>query len=310
MLVLAGAVGAAGAVVALAASPGPAPLVSSVRFLGLGADRVGLLNDARPNGERDGHFRVVLDLRGRKRTLLGVAVQHVLAGGGLQEQWDVNGGTSPSILGLYLNGRRMNSADREVKVALSGRAPVRLDLYANDLGAFAPGERYRVVVAFEDFVTAQRTIRLPGSSAGVTASFLGRGDDLVGRANDPNPNGEPDGHWAVQLSTRGAWRILKDVAVRRVNAQGSPEAEGWDANPGTSFSGLAVLLGGKRLRQPAGRLGALYPLYAPLAPGAYRLDLWGNDPNPGLFVGGQTYRVTVFFTDALIAPETYTVVRL
>jgi len=277
------------------------PVLTATVFRGFASDYVGHLHNVKPDGVRDGRFSVMLDTRGTTRVLTGVALLRVV-GKGTAEAWDTN-----SVIAVFVNGRRVNPTGADLSVKL-GKGKVRLDLYANDQGVFAPGQTFRIVTAFPDFVSSQTAVRLPGAPASVTSSFAGRGSDLVGRGNEQVPNGEPDGHFTATVATKGAWRILKDVAVRRVNTQGGLEAEGWDANPGTSFATLAVFVNGKRV--PIG--DTVYPVYVPIAPssGPVRLDLFGNDPNPGVLLAGQSFRVTVYFTDAQISPETLTLVHI
>lgn len=300
------------AVVALAAaapasvSTATSPVtLKSGAFLGLAEDKVGYESKPAKDGVRDGHFSAVLQVGAKPLVLTTVVLQRA-QGKGYAEQWDTNPGTSPPILGVYVNGKRVNPTDRVLNVPLRAKARVKLDLYGNDLGVFAPGQRYRIIANFPDFRNTKTELTLPGKPASIQASFAGRGADQVGRANDQNPNGEPDGKVTATLNTNGAWRILMDVAVRGQTPSGGLEGWGWDANPGTSFEALAVYVNGVRYRPKA---GSQYPIYVPIDPkgGPVRLELYGNDPNPSRFVSGQRFRVTAIFTDAVISPETASV---
>ena len=296
------AVAAVAAIVpASASSSAPAVKLKSGSFLGMAEDRVGYESKAGPDGVRDGRFTAVVQVS--KPIVLTTVVLQRAQGKGYAEQWDTNPGTSPPILGVYVNGKRINKTDRTLNVKLRARASVKLDLYANDLSVFAPGQRYRIVANFPNFVTTQTELTLPGKAATIQASFAGRGADQVGRGNSQSPNGEPDGKVTATLDTNGAWRILMDVAVRGMTSSGGLEGWGWDANLGTSFEALAIYVDGVRYRP---KTGSQYPIYVPIDPkgGPARLELYGNDPNPGRFVSGQRFRVTAIFTDAVISPET------
>lgn len=297
---------AVAAVAPAGASPAAPPVkLTAGAFLGLATDRVGYESKATPDGVRDGRFRAVLRV-GSKPLVLNTVVLQRVVGKGYAEQWDTNPGTSPPILGVHVNGRRVNKTDRILDVRLAAKARVELELYANDLGVFAPGERYRIVAAFPNFITTRTELVLPGKAAAIQASFAGRGSDQVGRGNDQSPNGEPDGKVIATVSTSGAWRILRDVIVRGMTPSGGLEGWGWDANPGTSFETLAVYVNGVRYRPVP---NVQNPIYVPINPkgGPVRIEVYGNDPNPGRFVPGQRFRVSAMFTDHTIAPETFTV---
>jgi hypothetical protein len=288
------------------------PSLRAVVFRGLGSDVVGRLGSAKPNGERDGRFSAVLDTRGGRWILQGVVLQRMLSKESYAEVWDANPGSSPSVLGVFLNGRRLNPTDRSLNVPVKGR--YRLEVYANDhAGAFAPGQVFRITVQFKDYVTAAARTTLPGRPPTITASFAGLGQDVVGRGVDQKPNGEPDAHFVVRLDTHGAWQILTNVVVRRLTAEGAPDVPlYWMQGPLTA----GLFVNGKRHTWPT-ELPEWISVYVPLDPaaGQVRLDIYANDPTPKgqpsqLFGSGQQYRVSVEFTDTQLLPGTSAVVRI
>ncbi len=125
--------------------------------------------------------------------------------------------------------------------------------------------------------------------------YGGMAKDVVGRESVAKRNGERDALFTVKLTTSERI-VLQHVVLQRVFAKGG-YAEGWDTNPGTSASILAVQLDGKRLN-PVDR-----DLNASLAPGSHRLDLYAND-HYGVFAPGQLYRVTAAFPDFVTATAT------
>ena len=125
--------------------------------------------------------------------------------------------------------------------------------------------------------------------------YGGMAKDVVGREKVATPNGERDAQFAVMLST-GKRIVLQHVVLQRVFAKGG-YAEGWDTNPGTSASILAVYLDGRRLNNVDRDLSAS------LAPGSHRLVVYAND-HYGVFAPGQLFRVTAAFPDFVTASAT------
>ena len=298
-----------------AASPAtPIPSLRGLVFQGLEKDVVGRLNAASPNGERDGHFTVTL-VTPSKVVLKDVVLQRVFATGtGYAEGWDTNPGTSGSVLGVYLDGRRLNPTDRTLAVPVTpGRH--RLDLYGNDhYGNFAPGQYFRATAVLAGSVAASPRVKLPGGLPSVTAEFAGLGADVVGRGTDQKANGEPDAHFVVHLDTHGSWQVITNVVIRRLNAEGALDLPiFWMQGPQTA--GLVV--DGHRVLWPT-EMPWWGSVYVPIDPKASpaRLDVYANDPTPkdqpsALFGAGQQYRVSVQFTDStLMNSETFTNVRL
>ena len=298
---------ALGGFAAHAATPSPS---ATLVYRGLSADLVGRNQVAKPNGERDARFTSTLVGRGPKRTLVSISVLRFFTKGGYAEGWDTNPWTSWSVLGTYLNGKRLNPVDRDVRVVVQPGARLQFDLYANDIGVFAPGQLYRIGFTFSDGTLVIAKTVLPGRPAQLLASFVGRTQDFVGRGIDQKPNGEPDGYFRLTLNTQGAWRIVEDVMIRRLNAAGALDMPFWRmAGPWTA----ALFVNGQRFLWPSGIRSFAY---APLDPaqGPFTLDVYANDDaaklGPGWFSSGQQYRILVTFTDTQITGELSTVVRI
>jgi hypothetical protein len=153
-----------------------------------------------------------------------ITVLRSLRKGGYAEGWDTNPGTSWSVLGVVYGGHRLNRTDREVRLAVPSHRRLRLELYANDQGVFTPGQLYRVEYTLSDRTVVKAEARLPGARATLAASFAGRSEDVVGRGIDQAPNRELDGRFTLRLDTHGGWRILEDVSIRRLLADGTPDA--------------------------------------------------------------------------------------
>ena len=294
------------------APPAKAPALGSLRYYGLGADRVGRESVVTPNGERDAHFRVALTVR--SKVVLGdIVLQRVFAKGGYAEGWDTNPGTSASLLGVYLNGTRLNPTNRNVsRTLVPGR--YRLDVYANELGIFAPGQLFKLTAQFSGPVTvATRPLRLPGGVPTLTARFAGVSGDFTGAGTDQKPNGQHDAHFVVDLDTHGSWQIIENVSVRRLTASGEADLPiYWMQGPQTA----GLFVNGKRVTWPTAMPWWIF-VYVPLNPaaGTVRLDVYANDPTPTgqaseLFGPGQKYRVAVAFTDSGLMQPTSAVVTI
>lgn len=279
---------------------------------GMAVDIVGRNADARPNGERDGRFTVAVTGGRTDATVVQVSVVRFFAQGGYAEAWDTSPGTSASVLGVVVAGRRLNPRDRDVRLRVPAARRIQLELYANDVGVFAPGARYRVDLTLADrTVVTARTV-LPGRPATLVASFAGRSEDVVGRGIDQRPNGEPDGRFTVRLDTRGAWRVLEDVSIRRLTDTGAPDVPIWHLQgPQTA----AVVVNGIRAGWPSAVRGHIFA-YVPLDParGPFTIETYANDDaaavGPGWFASGQAYRIAVTFTDTQLTGELSTVVRI
>ncbi len=152
----------------------PALVIRQFRFVGFDRDVVGQGRSARPNGERDGHFSVVLAAPKGTRSVVWLAVERCdpsgkknFCGMGLKAETSIKGGShsrqpTPSLLAVFAGGKRMNIAANARKSWLrlpgSGKG-VRLDLFINDGPGcvqapgcfdhrFAPGQRFRLIVLY------------------------------------------------------------------------------------------------------------------------------------------------------------------
>ena len=302
---------ALGGLAAQAATPKPLPTGVLV-FRGMATDVVGRNQIATPNGERDGRFAATLLGRGAKRTLTQIGIVRYFAKGGYAEGWDTNPGTSGAVLGTVLSGKRLNPTDRNIRVVVKPGARLRFDLYANDIGVFAPGELYRVGFSFSDGTLVLAKTVLPGKPAQLLGAFAGRTQDIVGRGTDQKPNGEPDGHFRLTLNTQGAWRIVEDVVVRRLNASGALDMPMWRMQGQQTDS---LFVNGQRFLWPSEMREHIFA-YAPLDPakGPFTLDVYANDDaakvGPGWFSPGQQYRIGIIFTDTQVTGELSVVVRI
>ena len=145
------------------------------------------------------------------------------------------------------------------------------------------------------FAAASASVRAVQKPVLGELAYGGLAKDVVGRLAVAKPNGERDALFTATLSVPKR-TVLQHVVLQRVFAKGG-YAEGWDTNPGTSASILAVLLDGKRLNKVDRDLNA------PLAPGTHRLVLYAND-HYGVFAPGQLFRVTAAFPSSVTAAAT------
>jgi hypothetical protein len=141
-----------------ASSPGTQrrpPTISSFRFVGITADKVGRGFQATPNGDADGQFLVELHPQGLQRRVTGFVLYTSDARGNpvystqASQRWSTIG--EGWILAVETGGRRLNpSSDPAVSHVIDG--VTQFDLYADPGGpnAFARGEYITVVVRFSD----------------------------------------------------------------------------------------------------------------------------------------------------------------
>ena len=159
------------------AAPGSStsPRIAGFTWHGMDEDRVGDWGNGKPNGTKDGHFRLTLEAPERF-ALASLSVWSANEKGekvGGQIWHTRNGGNW--MLGVFRDGRQINASH----VASLGEFPGRvvLDLYANSSGWFNPGQWFLVEVEGADGKLARQTLRLgdtPQSSAAGRVS-LARG---------------------------------------------------------------------------------------------------------------------------------------
>lgn len=111
-------------------------------FLDQNSDYVGEWGNAHPDGRKDGHFTVTLDL-GSGETLQSLAVYSSDASGNPQggQVWH-SANSSYWILGVFHNGSQLIQSHVPTLGRFSGT--VRFDLYCNDSGWFKPGQYFMV----------------------------------------------------------------------------------------------------------------------------------------------------------------------
>lgn len=280
----------------VASQAAPAAPRATLVFKDMASDVVGRLNDPKPNGERDAHFTTTLT-GGRGRVITVIGLVRVFKPKGYAEGWSTSPGT-PTLLGVVTGGKRINPG---VKQWLSIRPTTKrtFELYASEIGTFAPGQVFRVTYFFKDGSNVSAEATLSGKPASLAISSAGMGADVVGRGIDQKPNGEPDAHFVAQLSLNGGWHMLTNVSVRHLTRQGALDTPiYWMQGPNTA----GLFVDGQRVLWPTAIKEQIY-VYVPLAPRSapVRLELTANDPTPAgqqsLFRPGERWRLAVTFTD-------------
>jgi hypothetical protein len=138
-------------------------------FVGTNADQVGRGNDGKANGEKDGQFRVVLDVGNDTRTVRYVVMHAADANGQPtgEQVWD----TAPNgywILGVERDGRRLNPRDADIADQVWGK--VTYNVYANGSGLFTPDRHFLLLVRFQDGTEVSAQARVEQAVAGGAVS--------------------------------------------------------------------------------------------------------------------------------------------
>lgn len=141
-----------------AVAPAGSPRVAEFAWHGMDEDRVGDWGNGKPNGNRDGHFRLTLEAPG-KFALASLSVWSTnekgeKAGGQI---WHTRNGDN-WMLGVFRDGRQLNASHVVSLGEFAGR--VSLDLYANSSGWFNPGQWFLLEVEGADGKVARQTLRL------------------------------------------------------------------------------------------------------------------------------------------------------
>jgi hypothetical protein len=141
-----------------AVAPAGSPRVAEFAWHGMDEDRVGDWGNGKPNGTRDGHFRLTLEAPG-KFVLASLSVWSAnekgeKAGGQI---WHTRNGDN-WMLGVFRDGRQLNASHVASLGEFAGR--VSLDLYANSSGWFNPGQWFLLEVEGADGKVARQTLRL------------------------------------------------------------------------------------------------------------------------------------------------------
>jgi tetratricopeptide (TPR) repeat protein len=127
---------------------GPTPPSGSGRiaeaaWLGMGDDKVGMENMDRPNGVKDGHFRVVMDLPVNTEVNY-ISIHYSNVNGDKREHYWFSKSYTSWILGVFRNNVMLNPGRRSPLGRFSGRTV--FDLYANNSGVFLPGNYFLIEV--------------------------------------------------------------------------------------------------------------------------------------------------------------------
>jgi tetratricopeptide (TPR) repeat protein len=242
--------------------PAGAPRVSELTWLGMDEDRVGEWGNGKPNGTRDGHFRLVLEAEGR----FAIASLSVWSANERGEKtggqvWHTKNG-SYWMLGVFRDGRQLNTSHVPSLGELSGR--VALDLYANSSGWFNPGQWFLLEMETVDGHFVRQSIRLGTvgmSQGGIVVSPGGR--DYTGHeSSSAAPVSQAGaGYLRIEACVDGSdWISLDNGrldhqhhAFAQIGTHGSCPASHRVAGGGFLVDGLPVAL--SRLPMPVGMAG-------------------------------------------------------
>lgn len=140
--------------------------ITEFAWRGMDEDRVGDWGNGRPNGARDGHFRLILDAPGRfaisSLSLWSANEKGEKLGG---QAWHSQSG-SYWMLGVFRDDRQLNASHAASLGDFEGR--IALDLYANDSGWFNPGQWFLLEMQTADGKLARQALRIaaPGMGQG------------------------------------------------------------------------------------------------------------------------------------------------
>lgn len=115
-----------------------APIIQEFRWIGFDADMVG--DGGEPDGIKDGHFQITLNLpQPMVVTRMSLYRSNEVGDEAVQPYiWDTDPSTSWGFLGMFYNGSLINNHPELSK--FSGQ--VQLDLYCKDTGAFMQGNYF------------------------------------------------------------------------------------------------------------------------------------------------------------------------
>ena len=156
-------------------------------------------------------------------------------------------------------------------------------------------------------------LTLPGRAATRTTppvvlsnlSFHGLDKDVVGRTLGSPPDGVPDAHFGIELTTPTSPGYLWGVHLERAaTGPADPLPRYWFSNAGKQTSAIAVFVDGKRLPIENLDPGPCDPTIGCRTPPdmqnwldlrwsttPVRLDLYAGGDAPGAFTPGQRFRV-------------------
>jgi hypothetical protein len=134
------------------------PRIAEFTWLGMDEDRVGEWGNGKPNGTRDGRFRLTLDASGRfalpSLSVWSANEKGEKSGGQI---WHTKNGNN-WMLGVFRDGRQLNASHVASLGEFSGR--VTLDLYANSSGWFNPGQWFLLEIETADGQFVRQLLRL------------------------------------------------------------------------------------------------------------------------------------------------------
>jgi hypothetical protein len=133
---------------------------------------------------------------------------------------------------------------------------------------------------------------LPPVDAGPVLEWAELDADVVGRRFAPNPNGEPDGHFRLYLSTQTARRITY-MRLRVTDAAGNPSGpQQWDTDPGQAWILGVVAMGSMRLNPTDQNIA-----FGVSGGTSYQFDVYANDDGSGSFRRGQHFKLELRYAD-------------
>jgi len=149
----------------LPAPPPPRPSypLISLEFVGLDADKVGSGFMATPNGEPDGHFRLLVDTGPEEFRVAGIELYtsdergRPIFATHPGQTWSTTG--SGWFLGVEREGQRLNPSDRSVRDTVRGQ--VIYDLFADGKTWFISNQYFTGVVKFTDGTRRSLVVRVP-----------------------------------------------------------------------------------------------------------------------------------------------------
>ncbi len=257
---------------------------ADLRWMGALQDKADRGKQVKPDGRKDGHFRLTLRSE-RFRKIVHVLLRScdqrgVLTG---RAAWDTDQKRLWAV-GVFKAGRKLPLGRGKVIDRLKGR--VRYDLYAaQPVGGFKPGEHYCAYVTFDDGMGVYARARVQAPVRG-TLRWKGTDRDKVGRGKRDRPDGVPDGHFLLNVDA-GKRRVkLVSLTLQRIDKSGKPSrTERWDTHRnriwvlGVERKGRRLNRGDRPLRDDL-RGKASYHLYA---------------ARRGQFRDGARYRVVARF---------------
>ncbi|MBI2372102.1 MAG: hypothetical protein HYV08_18040 [Deltaproteobacteria bacterium] len=176
---------------------GPPAAGPSIQFAWVGqdADYVGTWGSGRPDGVKDGHFRLVLDLASPQE-VQSIAVYSADARGTPQggQVWHSRE-SRYWVLGVFHQGRQLNYSHLPTLGYFSG--PATFDVYGNDSGWFKPGNYFLVEVTLGNGQKPRAVVQLQSVvAAGLVETLI-------------VPNDKPVKILSRNVLERGQWYTIE-----------------------------------------------------------------------------------------------------